>query len=129
MKRRSLIYRRGGALIRASLLRLLGWAAGAGEVWLVLYCLDRPFSFVDAFILESLTSGVRAAAFMAPGALGAQEGAFVVFGHLMGLPPDVALAISLAKRVRELALGIPGLMLWQWVEGRRLLGRGKAARV
>jgi len=121
-------YRRTGALIRATLLHLVSWVAAAGEVWLVLYFLDRPFSPVDAFVLESLASGVRAAAFMAPGALGAQEGAFVLFGHLLGLPADVALAISLSKRVRELALGVPGLILWQWIEGRRLLGRGKTAR-
>jgi hypothetical protein len=35
----------------------------------------------------------------------------------------VALSISLSKRVRELALGVPGLILWQWIEGRRLIGR------
>ena len=116
-------YRRRGALASAGLLHLAGWAAGAGEVWLVLHFLGRPFGLIDAFVLESLSSGVRGAAFMAPGALGAQEGAFVLFGHLFGLPADVALAISLSKRVRELALGVPGLILWQWIEGRRLIGR------
>lgn len=121
-------YRRGTALLRAFLLHLAGWVVGAGEVWLVLYFLGRPFSLVDAFILDSLVSGVRAAAFMAPGALGAQEGAFVLFGQLFGLPADVALAISLSRRVRELALGVPGLLVWQWIEGRRLFGRGKTAR-
>jgi uncharacterized membrane protein YbhN (UPF0104 family) len=122
------MYRRGASLLRASLLRLIGWAVGAGEVWLVLHFLDRPFSLVDAFILESLSSGVRAAAFMVPGALGALEGGFVLFGQLFGLTPDVAIAISLSKRVRELALGLPGLVLIQWMEGRRLLGRGEAAQ-
>lgn len=120
-------YRRGRPLASACLLHLAGWAAGAGEVWLVLHFLGRPFGLVDAFVLESLSSGVRAAAFLAPGALGAQEGAFVLFGHLVGLPADVALAISLSKRVRELALGVPGLILWQWIEGRRLIGRGARA--
>jgi hypothetical protein len=47
----------------------------------------------------------------------------VLFGALLGLPADLALAVSLAKRVRELALGLPGLAAWQWVEGRRLLAR------
>ena len=60
-----------------------------------MYFLGRPFSVTDAFILESLSSGVRAAAFMVPGALGALEGGFVVFGALFGLPADMALAISL----------------------------------
>jgi uncharacterized membrane protein YbhN (UPF0104 family) len=88
-----------------------------------MYFLSRPLSVTDAFILESLSSGVRAAAFMVPGALGALEGGIVVFGALFGLPADMALAISLSKRVRELALGLPGLMAWQWVEGRHLLRR------
>jgi hypothetical protein len=47
----------------------------------------------------------------------------VLFGALLGLPADLALAVSLTKRVRELALGLPGLAAWQWVEGRRLLSR------
>ena len=83
----------------------------------------QPLSLIDSFILESLSSGVRGAAFMVPGALGAQEGGLVLFGALLGLPADLALAVSLTKRVRELALGLPGLAAWQWVEGRRLLAR------
>ena len=110
--------------MRASLLRLAGWAASAGEIWLIMHFLSRPFSVTDAFVLESLGSGVDTAAFLVPGALGALEGGFVVFGALFGLPADIALAIPLTKRVRELALGLPGLMVWQWIEGRRLVRRG-----
>ena len=119
------IYRRRPVILRAGLLRLAGWAAGAGEIWLVMYFLGRPFSPTDAFVLESLGSGVRAAAFIVPGALGVFEGGIVVFGALFGLPADMALAISLSKRVRELALGLPGLVAWQWAEGRRLFGRSE----
>jgi putative membrane protein len=113
-------YRRRLAFLSANLLRLVGWTAGTGETWLVMYFLGKPMSFTDAFVLESLSSGVRAAAFMVPGALGVLEGGIVVFGALFGLPADMALAISLSKRVRELALGLPGIMAWQWVEGRHL---------
>jgi putative membrane protein len=116
-------YRRLFAFFRANVLRLAGWAAGAGETWLVMYLLGRPLSVTDAFILEGLSSGVRAAAFMVPGALGALEGSIVVFGALFGLPADMALAVSLSKRVRELVLGLPGLVAWQWVEGHHLLRR------
>ncbi|MGO9420541.1 lysylphosphatidylglycerol synthase domain-containing protein [Roseiarcus sp.] len=119
-------YRRGFAFFRANLLRLAGWAASAGEVWLLMRCLHKPFSAVDAFVLESLTSGVSAVAFMVPGALGAQEGGFVVFGALMGLSADTALALSLSKRVRELLLGLPGLFVWQWIESRHVLRRVEA---
>jgi putative membrane protein len=121
-------YRRGFALLRANLLHLAGWAAGAGEIWLVMHFLGRPFALADAFVLESLSQGVHSAAFLVPGALGAFEGGFVLFGALLGLPADIALAISLAKRVRELALGLPGLIAWQWVEGRYLMGRDAGKR-
>ncbi len=116
-------YRRRSAFVWASLLRFFAWAAGAGEIWLILHFLTRPLNLTDAFILESLGSGVRAAAFMVPGALGALEGGLVLFGGLLGLPAEVALAISLSKRVRELALGLPGLLVWHGVEARRLLRR------
>jgi hypothetical protein len=111
--------------LRASPLRFLGWAAGTGEIWLVMHSLGQPIGVVDAYILESLGSGVRAATFMLPGALGALEGSYILFGAMFGLPADTALAISLSKRVRELAFGVPGLLLWQYVEGRYHLRRGK----
>jgi putative membrane protein len=122
-------YRRRSALSYSSLLRLVGWTIGTGEVWMATRVLGNPLSLIDSFILESLSTGVRGAAFMVPGALGAQEGGMVLFGALLGLPADLALAVSLTKRVRELALGLPGLAAWQWVEGRRLLSRreGKAS--
>jgi putative membrane protein len=118
-----LAYRRGAAFWRANLLRLVGWAAGAGEVWLVTWCLGQPLGAADSFILESLSSGVRAAAFMVPAALGVQEGGLVLFGALFGLPAEIGLAISLSKRVRELLLGLPGLLFWYWIEGHYLLRR------
>jgi len=118
-------YRSGWVMLRANLLRLVGWVAGAGEVWLVMQCLGQPIGMVDAYILESLGSGVRAAAFMVPGALGALEGSYVLFGALFGLPADTALIISLSKRVRELALGVPGLLVWHWIEGHYLLRRNQ----
>ena len=120
-----LAYRSGSAFWRANVLRLVGWAAGAGDIWLVTLCLGQPLSMIDAFILESLCSGVRAAAFMVPGALGVQEGGLVLFGALFGLPAEIGLAISLSKRVRELALGLPGLFVWYWVEGHYLLRRNE----
>jgi uncharacterized membrane protein YbhN (UPF0104 family) len=112
-------------MLRANLLRLVGWTAGAGEVWLVMQSLGQPIGVVDAYILESLGSGVRAATFMVPGALGALEASYILFGALFGLPADTALVISLSKRVREFALGVPGLLLWQYIEGRYHLRRGE----
>jgi putative membrane protein len=116
-------YRSGWGILRAHLLRLVGWAAGAGEIWLVMQSLGHPVGTVDAFILESLGAGVRAAVFVVPGALGALEASFVLFGALFGMPAETALAMSLSKRVRELALGLPGLFVWHWIEGHKFLRR------
>ncbi len=118
-------YRSGWSILRATILRLIGWAAGVGEIWLVMQSLGHPIGMLDAFTLESLSSGVRVAAFMVPGALGALEGSFILFGALFGLPAQTALAISLSKRVRELALGLPGLFVWHWIEGHYLLRRSE----
>jgi putative membrane protein len=116
-------YRRRFALSSSGLLRLAGLAVGAGEIWLTTLLLRKPLNLTDSFVLESLGSGVRAAAFMIPGGWGAQEGGLVLFGAMFGLPADLAMAVALTKRVRELALGVPGLAVWQWAEGRRWLGR------
>jgi len=116
-------YRSGSAFWRANLFRLIGWVGGAGEVWLVTWCLGQPLGATEAFILESLSSGVRAAAFMVPAAIGVQEGGLVLFGTFFGLPAEIGLAISLSKRVRELLLGLPGLFFWYWLEAHYLLRR------
>lgn len=104
--------------------RLLGWIVGTGEVWLALYFLDSPVSLLEAFLLESMGQAVRATAFTIPGALGVQEGGYLLLGSVLGLGPEISLALSLSKRVRELLLGLPGLVAWQISEGQRLWQQG-----
>jgi putative membrane protein len=115
-----ILYKRGDRLLMAGLWRMAGWVAGVAEVWLVFFFMGHAISVWNAFMLESLGQAIRAAAFMVPGALGIQEGGFVVLGSLLGITPEMALGLSLAKRVRELFLGIPGLVAWQVMEGKRL---------
>ena len=114
------VYQDRYALFLCSFWRLMGWVVGAGEVWLALYFLDAPTSLSTALLLESLGQAVRSAAFIIPGAMGVQEGGFLLLGGLVGLSPEVALALSLTKRVRVLLLGLPGLIDWQIAEGQRL---------
>jgi putative membrane protein len=103
-------YARRGPLWQSFLLSLAGWVVGMGEVWLVLRLLGSAVSWSDALMLESLGQAIRGAAFAIPGALGVQEGGYLLLAPLAGLRPDVALALSLAKRARELLLGIPGVI-------------------
>ncbi len=120
-------YRRRRSLAACFSWRLLGWILGTGEVWFALRLLGVEVTVTEAFVLESLGQAVRSVGFAIPGALGVQEGGFVLIGKLVGLGPETALALSLAKRVREVLLGLPGLLCWSWVEGQRLLpGRTQA---
>jgi putative membrane protein len=107
------LYRNRAALGRASAWHLLAWLLGAAEVWLALYFLGHPVSVSAALMWESLGEAIRTAAFAIPGAFGVQEGGYLLFGRLVGVPPDVALALSLVRRVRELLLGVPGLVAWR----------------
>jgi putative membrane protein len=121
------LYRRPGALARCAVWQLAGLCAGAGELWLTLYLLGHPATIAAAVAVESLTQAVQSAAFVVPAGLGTQEGSFLLLGAATGLSPDVALALALARRGRQLGFGIPMLLSWQGVEGSRI-GRWLAGR-
>jgi putative membrane protein len=112
------VYRLHGRLLIAALHHLIAWSAGAFEVMIVAWALGYHLDLGEAYVIESLAQAIRSAAFFVPGAVGVQEGAFVVLAGLFGMPPDAAISISLSKRVRELALGLPGLIVWQLHEHR-----------
>ena len=97
----------------SELWHVLSWVLGAGETWLALGFLGHPVDLRTALVIESLGEAIRTVAFPIPAALGVQEGGLVLLGGLLSLTPDVSVALSLAKRVRELGLGIPGLVVWQ----------------
>jgi putative membrane protein len=93
---------------------------GSGEIWIALHALGLHATVVNSVILQSMVLTIRSAMFPVPGALGVQEGGYVLIGNLLGIPGDAAFALSLISRVRELILGIPGLIVWQVIEGRRV---------
>ncbi len=100
---------------------------GSGEIWIALHALGLRATLVNAIILQSMVLAIRSAVFPVPGALGVQEGGYVLVGSLLGIPGDAAFALSLIARVRELILGIPGLIAWQVIEARRVLRVRSAA--
>ncbi len=103
---------------RSLLWQLGGYIVGASEVWFALRWLGHPVSVGDALVLESLTQAAKSIFFMVPAALGVQEAGLMGVGLLLGLGADVALALSLAKRLREVVFGVPALLIWQWMELR-----------
>ena len=112
--------RRAGALLLAGGLQLVAFASAAFEVWFALRLFGHPISAQSAVALESLTQAARYLAFVVPAGIGVQEAGFVLFGHMLGLGADLALAVSMVKRLREVLCGVPSLVTWQWAEGRRL---------
>lgn len=110
-------------VMRSILVHLAAWVAGCIEAWAALHMLGHPLDWPDVIALESLIFAIRSAAFVVPAGLGLQEGGYVLIGAALGLPAEVALAVSLLKRGRELILGLPTLLVWHWMEGRN----GKAA--
>jgi putative membrane protein len=123
------LWRRRARLVRSAGWQLAGWVAMAGELWIFLRAAGAPIPVLDAVLIEALVQALASAAFVVPGALGVQEGAFLALGGVVGLSPDVALALALSRRARDVLLFVPALIVWQLGAGRRLLHpqRGRAA--
>ena len=112
-------YRRGRGLWISFGLHLGCWVASAVEVWLALRLAGAPLDFPVVLVIESLLYATRTVAFAVPNAVGVQEGAYILLGASFGLTPEMALAVSLLKRARDLTLGLPTLGAWQLVESGR----------
>jgi len=107
-------------LSAAVLYQLAGIILGTLETWLILRWVDQPVSIPAALALEATTQAVRHFIFFVPAGLGAQEAALMGVAVLIGIPNEAALALSLAKRMREILFGLPALLGWQWIEAREL---------
>lgn len=110
------IYKRRSDVAYCCLSLSTAWMLGSIEIWLALWLLGNPCDLLTALIIESLVQAVRSAAFMVPAALGVQESAFIAVGVAVGIPADIALALGLTRRFRELIVGIPALLSWKLSE-------------
>ncbi len=117
------------AVLKASAIHLTAWALGTVEVWLVLTAMGVPITVPAALVIESLGMAARSAGFVVPGALGVQETGFILVCGLFHIHPDTAIALSMAKRVREMLVGVPGLVAWQLSEGKRLVLKKRAVEM
>jgi putative membrane protein len=102
-------------LLTASLWQIVGLLVGCTETWLVLRWLGHPVSAAAAIALESLSQVARSIFFIIPSGLGIQEAGLIGLGRLIGVDAEVAISLSLAKRLRELIFGLPALGAWQWL--------------
>lgn len=117
------IYARRGRVLRAFLYNLLAWLGSAVGAWIGLRLMGVPASIWSMLMVESLIFTLRSMAFFIPGALGVQEAGYLLLAPIAQIPPDALLALSLLKRGRDLAIGLPTLLCWQLTEVRTLLAR------
>jgi len=107
-------------LLAGTALHLLGWFGTGVGTWISLRLVGHPVDLVSVLALEALLDAVIAAAFIVPGAAGVQEAGYIGLGAVFGVPPDIALSVSLLRRAKDIGWGLPILGVWQWQEVRRL---------
>jgi hypothetical protein len=108
-----------GFLLVCLVLRLVGWIASGAGTWIAFRLKGAQVSLTAVIALDGLLCAVRSSGFAVPNALGVQEAACALFAPLLGVGSEIGLAISLIKRRRDIAIGIPVLLFWQALEGHR----------
>src|SRR5438445_626948 len=97
-------YRREPARLTLSIFfHFCAWLIGALEPWLILRWIGLPVSLAQATAIEAFSTGIRFAAFLVPGYVGALEAGHVVIFSALGLGAPAGLSFTLIRRVRELA--------------------------
>ncbi len=115
------IYRSPARVGLSATLHLAAWLLSSFGTWIAFRLIGVHVDVVAVMALESLVYAARSAAAIVPNALGVQEGAYAVLAPLFGVGAEFGLAVSLLKRARDIALGVPVLLIWQAVEGQRAL--------
>lgn len=115
-----LIYGHTGKLALGFLMHLIGWISTGVAGWIAYHALGVPIDFDDALAIEALLSAAAALAFLVPVNAGVQEAGYAGLGTIFGIPPELSLGVSLVRRARDIAVGVPILLIWQLVEMRRL---------
>jgi len=102
-------------------IHLGGWITSAIGTWIAFRLIGARADLAAVMAIESLVCATRSAGFLIPNALGVQEAAYAVLAPLFGVGAEFGLAVSLLKRARDIAVGVPILLIWQAMEGQRAL--------
>jgi glycosyltransferase 2 family protein len=115
------IYRSPARVGFSATVHFSAWLFSAIGTWIAFRLIGVHVDVVAVMAIESLVYALRSAAFIVPNALGVQEGAYAVLAPLFGVGAEFGLAVSLLKRARDIAIGVPVLLIWQAFEGQRAL--------
>ena len=117
------LYRQRGRVALSFWLHLIGWCASGLWLWLVFWVLGVSIAPTSAIAIQSLLEALRSATVFVPAALGVQEAGYAALVPLFGLSPETGFAVSVLRRARDIAVGIPVLLAWQLVEAHRIRER------
>lgn len=116
----NIMYGERDRLAYAAVFHLVCWFGTAAASYVGFHALGVPISYVDAICIESMLHAIMALAFFVPGRVGIQEAAYTLLGGIFGIPPEIALSLSLLRRARDFVIAVPVLVIWQGIEAKRL---------
>jgi putative membrane protein len=103
----------------STLFHLLGWVAGAAEVWAAGRLLDLPIGWAEALTIEAFAHVAKAMGLFIPGSVGVQETGILLLFRIFGHADPFALTYAILRRGRELVFILLGAALWpHGFEGR-----------
>jgi len=114
------LYGNGSRLALCTFIHVLGWFGKGFGNWIAFRLMGADIDIAGAMAIEGILHVALAAAILIPGYAGVQEAGYVGLGALFGVAPEVALGVSLIRRARDIAIGIPILLIWQFFEVRHL---------
>lgn len=123
------LYGHGGRTALGIAAHLVGWFCKGVGNWLAFRLLGADIDLPTGLAIEALLHALLIPAVIVPGFAGVQEAGYAGIGALFGIPPEIALGVSLLRRARDIAIGMPVLLVWQFVEMRRLRRPGLAERL
>jgi len=116
------IYRSPARVGFSATLHFAAWLLSAVGTWIAFRLIGAHIDVTPVIAIESLVYATRSAAVIVPNALGVQETAYALLTPMFGVGAEFGLTVSLLKRARDIAIGLPVLLVWQALEGQRALG-------
>ncbi len=105
-------------LVGALALAFFNWVLGVAEIYYVLWLLDAPITWAEAWIIEAVAQMVRSGTFFIPLSIGAQEGVFLLVAGTITGAPELGLSVGLIRRCREMIWIAWGYVLGVWYTSR-----------
>lgn len=123
------MYRSRDRLTLCAFFHLVCWFGTATASYIGFHALGVDISWADAMCIEAILHAIMALAFVIPGRAGVQEAAYTVLGGIFGIPPDIALSLSLLRRARDFVIAVPVLIIWQGLEAKMLKNRALSMKI